>query len=497
MTTVSHWSTDGLTVGDVEKVSCPVIVDLELAAQSGIFKLPSCGRNLDGIRKFWLPPINQHEVNEIYAPYSLRHTRLRKEDLYLKVQKLAFQGACLGATKFMDELDESSRNGNIKELLQCMQSDDNVMLLPGVIVAFALRNRKWVQLDLENIEPNEMAAGWDDLVLPVGHKQMVQAMVESHTAGSRQSGKNFEADLVQEKGGLGYNPQDVERYLEKLFGLAHKWGCVLLLDKADIFLAKRTKDNLERNVFLRAIEYYQGILFITTNRVGAIDDAFRSRLHLALYYPPLSKKKSLKIWKMNLRRLKERSEGRIEEGKPGIIVQQKKILAFADASFDVLHWNGRQIRNAFQTALSLAEFKVRDSENPVPVVGKDEFRTIGISLEQFDMYLKQTHGLAEDHIAQRDRVRVDTVNLKGRLKKIFDSESSDSDSDLGSGDEDDADSERKGDNDGDDSGSSDESSDNDAKKRKKKSKSKGKSKANANDKLKERKEKRRKRRDSS
>ncbi|KAK7431546.1 hypothetical protein QQZ08_002037 [Neonectria magnoliae] len=98
------------------------------------------------------------------------------------------------------------------------------------------------------------------------------------------------------------------------------------------------------------------------------------------------------------------------------------------------------------------------NENPVPVIVKDEFRTICISPEQFDMYLKQTHGLTEDHIAQRDRVRVDTVNLKGRLKNIFDSESSDSDSDLDSGDEDDADLERKGGNDGGDSGSSDESS---------------------------------------
>lgn len=41
-------------------------------------------------------------------------------------------------------------------------------------------------------------------------------------------------------GDIGYKPEDVERNLEELFGLAHRWGCVLLLDEADVFLAKRS-----------------------------------------------------------------------------------------------------------------------------------------------------------------------------------------------------------------------------------------------------------------
>jgi hypothetical protein len=40
-------------------------------------------------------------------------------------------------------------------------------------------------------------------------------------------------------GDIGYSPETVEANMEKHFRLAHKWGCVLLLDEADEFLAKR------------------------------------------------------------------------------------------------------------------------------------------------------------------------------------------------------------------------------------------------------------------
>lgn len=46
--------------------------------------------------------------------------------------------------------------------------------------------------------------GWDDLVLPQRHKTLVQAMVETHAAGSRSatghSRTSLEVDLVRGKG---------------------------------------------------------------------------------------------------------------------------------------------------------------------------------------------------------------------------------------------------------------------------------------------------------
>lgn len=93
-------------------------------------------------------------------------------------------------------------------------------------------------------------------------------------------------------GDIGQTPKEVEDSLENHFQLAHKWGCVLLLDEADVFLLKRSRGDLQRNaivsVFLRVLEYYSGILFLTTNRIGTFDPAFRSRIHMSLFYPRLS-----------------------------------------------------------------------------------------------------------------------------------------------------------------------------------------------------------------
>lgn len=110
-------------------------------------------------------------------------------------------------------------------------------------------------------------------------------------------------------------------------------------------------------MFLRVLEYYSGILFLTTNRVGSLDEAFKSRIHLPLYYPPLDKDSTLKIWGMNL----DRTFG------PGSKIKgdKKKILNFAAEHFDrneSKRWNGRQIRNAFQTATALAEFEAQQKK---------------------------------------------------------------------------------------------------------------------------------------
>ncbi|CAM1503810.1 Fc.00g014010.m01.CDS01 [Cosmosporella sp. VM-42] len=515
MTTVSHWAYEGLTVGDPrdrEEISSSVVVDIKLASQNGDLVSP----RFKSVKDVWFSS-NTNEVHEIYktnCSVADCYESGCAEDIYPEIQKKEIEKADTKLKTFLEEFEQeeatehASTQDVIDELIQYMSNDDLILLLPGVVNGYALRNRKWVQLNLDNLQLVNQPAGWNDLVLPKGHKEMVQAMVEMHAAGTRPTlgvSEKFEVDLVRGKGkgciillhgapgvgktstaecvasytkrplfpitcgDIGYQHKEVEDNLEKLFGLAHKWGCVLLLDEADVFLAKRNKDDVKRNglvsVFLRILEYYPGILFLTTNRVGAIDDAFRSRIHLTLYYPPLSKKKSLKVWRMNLRRLKEQSDSRVKDGRPQIIIEKKKILDYAENSYEVLHWNGRQIRNAFQTALALAEFKAQDSENKQPVIGKDQFKTIAIASEQFDLYLKSTHGMDEERIAQRDRVRVDHIaNLKGHLKELSESDDSDSDSESSSEEED----SEEDDGSDSESESSDDSSESDAKKKKKK-----------------------------
>lgn len=53
---------------------------------------------------------------------------------------------------------------------------------------------------------------------------------------------------------------------------------MLLLDEVDVFLEARAAQDIHRNtlvsIFLSMLEYFQSILFLTTNRVQTFDDAF-------------------------------------------------------------------------------------------------------------------------------------------------------------------------------------------------------------------------------
>lgn len=51
-------------------------------------------------------------------------------------------------------------------------------------------------------------------------------------------------------GDLGMTPKDVESNLQNSFQMAQAWDCVLLLDEADVFLAERSQDNIERNALV-------------------------------------------------------------------------------------------------------------------------------------------------------------------------------------------------------------------------------------------------------
>lgn len=108
----------------------------------------------------------------------------------------------------------------------------------------------------------------------------------------------------------------MEIELSEKFHLAELWDCVLLLDEADVFLARRTNTDMGWNslvsVFLRMLEYFTGVLFLTTNRVGAFDEAFKSRIRISLYYPPPDWQQTDEIWKMDLRRLNNKKKRKHE-----------------------------------------------------------------------------------------------------------------------------------------------------------------------------------------
>jgi len=95
-------------------------------------------------------------------------------------------------------------------------------------------------------------------------------------------------------GDLGLDAGRLEESLSELLDLVAHWKAILLLDEADVFLEARERHHLQHNmlvsVFLRQLEYFQGVMLLTTNRVTTFDDAVHSRIHLGIKYDVLSKK---------------------------------------------------------------------------------------------------------------------------------------------------------------------------------------------------------------
>ncbi|KAI9856752.1 MAG: hypothetical protein M1813_008789 [Trichoglossum hirsutum] len=150
-----------------------------------------------------------------------------------------------------------------------------------------------------------------------------------------------------------------------------------------------------------------GILFLTTNRVGTIDEAFKSRIHVSLFYPKLDRKTTLKIWETNLSRVKADIEGAGRRVK----YNEKDILQFAKTHFrelknmDLKSWNGRQIRNAFQTVVALADYK---SKGSTLILHRSHFEKVAEASKEFDEYLTEVYqGQTESKRAERERSRFD------------------------------------------------------------------------------------------
>jgi hypothetical protein len=87
-------------------------------------------------------------------------------------------------------------------------------------------------------------------------------------------------------------------------------------------------------VFLRVLEYYQGILFLTTNRVQAFDAAFHSRIHVSITYPELDAASRRKVW-----------ANFISVGSTKRNITENDLNELANIKF-----NGGQIKNIVKTA---------------------------------------------------------------------------------------------------------------------------------------------------
>lgn len=100
---------------------------------------------------------------------------------------------------------------------------------------------------------------------------------------------------------MGTTPEKVEEQLKEVLQRSERWGAILLIDESDVYIHERG-DNIEQNaivgVFLRVLEYYRGVLFMTTNRGTLVDDAIISRLTARFIYQNPDYMSQMKLWKV-------------------------------------------------------------------------------------------------------------------------------------------------------------------------------------------------------
>lgn len=98
---------------------------------------------------------------------------------------------------------------------------------------------------------------------------------------------------------LGTSESELEKKLQTVLGRATRWKAILLIDEADVYIHERG-DDIQQNaivgVFLRVLEYYRGVLFMTSNRGTVVDDAIMSRATAWIQYTYPDAERLKRIW---------------------------------------------------------------------------------------------------------------------------------------------------------------------------------------------------------
>lgn len=287
---------------------------------------------------------------------------------------------------FNKKMPSYSRNYN---LIECEDVPEDLMFMCYPFVnGFSFATKEWGEIyvsQLDDIQFDDKA--FDYLVLEESIKHMVRALVVNSEGvfadiiqkksggtviclnGNPGIGKTLTAESVSELlhkplysvgcGELGTSVEVLEKRLAEILEIAHAWNAIILLDEADIFMEKRSTNDIQRNamvsVFLRLLERYQGIMFLTTNRPDEFDLAFKSRISISIDYKDLDENARFKVW-------------------TNLLKASKTNLSQTDIEkLSQVEMNGRQIKNCIRMGQCLAkelreELSIEIIEQVIPFV---------------------------------------------------------------------------------------------------------------------------------
>jgi ATPase family associated with various cellular activities (AAA) len=207
----------------------------------------------------------------------------------------------------------------------------------------------------------------EKLVLPKDHKELVQMLVTGAdlvmediikgktggviviSTGDPGTGKTLTAEVFSEGvkkplykvhcSQLGTDEEKLEENLQIVLARAERWKSIMLIDEADVYVYQRgvnIRQNAIVGVFLRVLEYYRGILFMTSNRGTIIDDAIMARATAWIQYDLPDLQKLTRIWRV----LSDQFKIKLTDEDIATLV---KLPEFA-------HTSGRSVKNLLKLA---------------------------------------------------------------------------------------------------------------------------------------------------
>ncbi|WP_432262993.1 AAA family ATPase [Cupriavidus sp. TMH.W2] len=228
----------------------------------------------------------------------------------------------------LDVLDFRDLCAHVPSCLFAGAADGEIPEQP-VVRVFDLETHEFLWAHSEALTPHEYDKGLrDKLVLPASHRDLLDILtsdveafttdlIEGKSAGNAilckgvpGVGKTLTAEVYAEQierplykihaGNLGVTADVIETSLREAFQRAKRWNATLLLDEADVFVSPRG-DDVQQNaivaVFLRTLEYFDGLFFMTTNR-DEIDDAIESRMAAIIRYELPEPALLARIWQV-------------------------------------------------------------------------------------------------------------------------------------------------------------------------------------------------------